>query len=567
MPVLRVLYAEDDPVMRAIGARILREVGHDVEAVPDGLAAVAAFTARRHDLCLLDLGMPGLDGADACREIKAIAGDAFTPVLYVSGASDEELLHAVDAGGDGFLHKPFTPIALRAALAALTRIRALHHTQAEQAAALRAHHERARADEALAARIMTKVMEPLDQSRNVELFHRPATILGGDLALTAVGPSGSQWLFVGDVTGHGLASAVATVPAAELFQRRVVEGIDLPTLVRELNARVRGFLPDGMFLAAVVAEIDVLGGRIAVWNGGLPDAQLVDPVGGGRAAFPSTQPPLGLLEGPAFDATPMLARLRADDVLVVYTDGLEEVLATHEDAQWHDLAARVAAEPPAHLRPRIIEAMGARRDAGAQYDDATLVLLRAEAPRPARQVGGAPLRESPSAPHATRLEPVLRVRFGSAYLRARDPLALITQAVTDVPALAAHRDVLCLVINELLLNALQHGVLGVSSALKEEEDGFARYDAAVAAQRARLADGWITIEIDHGVVDGLHQAEVRIEDSGAGFDPAHAVPDPLGLSGRGIGLVRALTDALEFTIDGTGAACTLSWGGVADVAA
>ena len=108
-----VLLVEDDEDSRRIVRTLLTRAGHEmVEAVtgPDGVAA-----AGRHlpDLILMDLQLPGYDGFEATRRLKANPALQHIPILAVTSyvMSDDES-RALEAGCDGYVSKPFSPRAL-----------------------------------------------------------------------------------------------------------------------------------------------------------------------------------------------------------------------------------------------------------------------------------------------------------------------------------------------------------------------------------------------------------------------------------------------------------------------
>ena len=70
--VALVLLVEDDAAIAEPLVRTLRRAGHDVESVADGVTAAARGMAGGHDLVILDLGLPGLDGLEVCRRIRAV---------------------------------------------------------------------------------------------------------------------------------------------------------------------------------------------------------------------------------------------------------------------------------------------------------------------------------------------------------------------------------------------------------------------------------------------------------------------------------------------------------------
>jgi DNA-binding response OmpR family regulator len=109
---LKILVADDEPAMVGVIGAILGSAGHRIIAAYDGREAIRRFEEDRPDLVLLDLAMPGMDGADVCRRIRA-AGD--TPIIVVSGESDLGVtVELLDAGADDYIRKPFRAAELLA---------------------------------------------------------------------------------------------------------------------------------------------------------------------------------------------------------------------------------------------------------------------------------------------------------------------------------------------------------------------------------------------------------------------------------------------------------------------
>ena len=117
---LAILCVEDNPYGRVILNTILTELGHRADFVGSGEEAVAAI-ARGYDVVLMDRTLPGIDGMEATRRIRALPGAAAaTPVVGISGRSepgDEQAARA--AGMNFYLRKPISPSALSEALAIL----------------------------------------------------------------------------------------------------------------------------------------------------------------------------------------------------------------------------------------------------------------------------------------------------------------------------------------------------------------------------------------------------------------------------------------------------------------
>lgn len=111
-----VLVVDDDALIREALRRQLRRAGYAMEAAESGAKALAFAERSAVDLVILDLKMPGLDGFETCRRLKAIPGWADTPVLILTGDQDHaEYETAVEAGADDFLTKPvlFQELLLR----------------------------------------------------------------------------------------------------------------------------------------------------------------------------------------------------------------------------------------------------------------------------------------------------------------------------------------------------------------------------------------------------------------------------------------------------------------------
>ncbi len=115
---LAILCAEDNPYGRVILNTILTELGHRADFVASGEEAVEAVK-RGYDVVLMDVTLPGIDGLEATRRIRALADAAsHTPIVGISGRSgngDEEAARAV--GMNSYLRKPVSPSALSEAIA------------------------------------------------------------------------------------------------------------------------------------------------------------------------------------------------------------------------------------------------------------------------------------------------------------------------------------------------------------------------------------------------------------------------------------------------------------------
>ncbi|MFI1853134.1 response regulator transcription factor [Streptomyces sp. NPDC020480] len=115
-----VLLAEDDRAIRQALERALALEGYQVTAVPDGIEALAAVHRERPDVIVLDVMMPGLDGLQVCRVLRA-EGDR-TPILMLTARVETaDRIEGLDAGADDYVAKPFDVDEVFARLRALLR--------------------------------------------------------------------------------------------------------------------------------------------------------------------------------------------------------------------------------------------------------------------------------------------------------------------------------------------------------------------------------------------------------------------------------------------------------------
>jgi two-component system response regulator MprA len=116
---LRVLIADDDPKILALLRRGLRHSGFEVEEASDGHAALALAARTQPDLVVLDVGMPGLDGYEVCRRLRATSD---VPVLMLTARREVgDRVAGLRGGADDYLTKPFAFEELVARLEGLGR--------------------------------------------------------------------------------------------------------------------------------------------------------------------------------------------------------------------------------------------------------------------------------------------------------------------------------------------------------------------------------------------------------------------------------------------------------------
>ena len=115
----RVLVVDDDPALAEMLGIVLRTEGFEPSFVADGDRAMAAFRSTKPDLVLLDLMLPGTDGIDVCRQIRAESG---TPIVMLTARGDTiDVVLGLECGADDYIIKPFKPKELVARMRARLR--------------------------------------------------------------------------------------------------------------------------------------------------------------------------------------------------------------------------------------------------------------------------------------------------------------------------------------------------------------------------------------------------------------------------------------------------------------
>ena len=116
----KALVVDDDATNRVFIRALLVKEGYDVVLAEDGIEGVARFREVRPDIVFMDVMMPHMDGYEATRLIKELAGETFVPVIFLTALSDDEaMMSCINAGGDDFLSKPFKKNTLKSKIIAM----------------------------------------------------------------------------------------------------------------------------------------------------------------------------------------------------------------------------------------------------------------------------------------------------------------------------------------------------------------------------------------------------------------------------------------------------------------
>ncbi|CAM3104973.1 fused response regulator/phosphatase [Pseudomonas floridensis] len=557
---LCILIADDSPSDRLLLSTLIARQGHRVLSAANGLEAVAIFSAERPHLVLMDAMMPLMDGFEAARRIKVMAGDSLVPIIFLTSLTEgEALARCLDAGGDDFVSKPYNAQVLAAKINAMNRLRLLQETVLQQRDLITTHHEYLLNEQRVAKAVFDQVAHSgCLGAANIRYLQSPYALFNGDLMLAAYTPAGHMHVLLGDFTGHGLPAAVGAMPLAEVFYGMTAKGFGLVEILREMNAKLKRILPVDMFCCATLLCVNLGQRQVEVWNGGLPDGYLLRADGGEPVTLVSRHLPLGVLGVDAFEVRTDVYPLALGDRIFLLSDGVLDTTDSHDQVFGvQRLRAVLAANgQPTLLIQEILEALNAF--GGKARDDVSLLEITViddpldPLPAPTYSDSGA----------SSPLDWSASFEFRASTLKRFNPVPYVLQLLLEVHGLRSQGGALHAVMGELYNNALEHGVLGLDSALKHDAAGFARYYEQRGERLDGLQSGFIRMNLHIEPVGQGGRLTLSVEDSGNGFDAQRVVekvPAVDGLYGRGIRLVCELSRQARWSMDGRIACVEFSW--------
>lgn len=558
---LRILIADDSDSDRLILQTMVRRLGHEVWVASDGFEAVEQYCLYHPQIALLDVMMPRMDGMEAARKIKAMAGEVLVPVIFLTSLSDADALaRCLESGGDDFLSKPYNRIIIEAKINAFNRMRLMQRTLSHQRDLIQARNRQLLTEQQVAKRVFDNVAHSgcLD-APNIRHRASPMSIFNGDVLFACPRPSGGMHILIGDFTGHGLPAAIGAMPVAEIFYGMTSKGFGCGDVLREINQKLKRILPTGMFCCAAFIEADYHLNYLRIWNGGLPDGYLIR-CNGERVNLASTHLPLGVLGPERFAANVEHVRTEPGDTLLMATDGILEAENSDGEMFGEDrlLAALDTVNGSVAPFDAVINGVQAFTGAHLVQDDLTIVTLEMV---DEQMLVDLPSRIPQSALHGPASWQCV-YEISDQTLGHFNPLPLLLHICMEVPGLRRRSGEVYTMLSELYTNALEHGILELPSAWKCSPEGFGQYYAERERRLACSRGHSIRFTLDHMTTGQGGQLRIVCEDSGPGFDYV-GVTSPEGgkarYAGRGLVLLRQLSHSLHVTERGNQVEVVYHW--------
>jgi sigma-B regulation protein RsbU (phosphoserine phosphatase) len=381
----RILVADDDPMSRRLLVRTLAGAGFVCDEAGDGIEALRQVHEHVPSLLLLDFDMPGLNGAEVLKRLRA-DGDAAiaqVPTIMLTGHGGEESeVLCLEAGADDFVTKPINQAVLRARIDTHLRLRSMREQlqqQNDELEAWRTNLERDLEAARLTQQSLIPQKPPMLEGWEVAAAYRPVIQVGGDIYGWLRMMDGRTLFWIADATGHGASAALLTTLAKLLFHHGSIEHSRPAEIMRAVNSDFRSIFGARNFMTAMCVALDAKSGRATIVGAGHPPL-LVARREGKTEAISSSAPPLGLVENGKFEETNV--ELARGDAFFLYTDGLygpehSEALRL-TPARLGEMLQPASENAQALLNRVIAQAMNGNGDKPMPDDVAAMAVKRSE---------------------------------------------------------------------------------------------------------------------------------------------------------------------------------------------
>jgi serine phosphatase RsbU (regulator of sigma subunit) len=321
----RLVVIDDNPNDAQIIRRVLEKAGYEVRYAHSGEAGLTLLASYPPDCVLVDYRMPGMDGYEVSRRLKADPALQNVPVLMLTGAdSAQNLVQGLDAGADDFVTKSADIEVILARVRAALRVKAYQDRIVEQAAELQRLNDRLNSDLHFARRVQEALLpqrEFATARAEIRSAYIPSETLSGDF-YDYFQQRNALYLFVADVSGHGLPAAILVSLLKSFLHSEAADAESLGSFMASLNDFLSGASLPTQFATAQLLRLDEESMSLAYANAAHPPFLLLRRGERKASAFETPGHLLGALPGMVFEEHQL--DLAPGDLLFAYTDGLTD---------------------------------------------------------------------------------------------------------------------------------------------------------------------------------------------------------------------------------------------------
>ena len=329
-PIEEILVVDDERMSRSLLVRALERAGFACRQATSGEDALRVIEGNPPALVLLDYAMPGINGAELCRRLRAHPDGAVAqvPIIMLTGmVGEEQEVFCLEAGASDFVTKPVNAAVLSARIGTQLRLRTLRRQLEEQNRELaewRTELERDLEAARLTQQTIIPQKLPLASGWDLASHYQPVIQVGGDIYDWVPLPDGRLFFWIADATGHGASAALLTALAKLLFGHAAGGSSSPAEILRVVNAEFHANFGGRLLLTAMGVAVNVASGEVCVAGAGHPPLMVMRGAGE-LAPIRSQCPPLGLL--PEIQAAEETVRLAPGDAFVLFTDGFYDMIA------------------------------------------------------------------------------------------------------------------------------------------------------------------------------------------------------------------------------------------------
>ncbi len=383
-----VLIVDDNAANLGVIADYLEDCGFDVLVATDGEKGIMRAEFAMPGLILLDVMMPGIDGFETCRRLKANEKTKDIPVIFMTAlTSTRDKVRGFEAGGVDYITKPIQHEEVLARVRTHLRIRYLTGKLQEQNKEIIALNEclkdeniRMSAEMEIARRIQTVMLPKKPEITGYEIAAscEPAEEVGGDY-YDVISVGGFDWIVIGDVSGHGLTSGLVMMMVQTAIHTVLIEDPKIPpsamlSVINKIIYNNINLMDESKHMTIIVLATGKEG-RFSF--SGLHEDILIRRAKTGKVEIVESE---GMWIGIEPDITELLSddtlQLDSRDCMVLFTDGITEAICERGELFGDERLIKIIEEAgdisASQIRKNITDAL----ESCEKPDDVTLFVMK-----------------------------------------------------------------------------------------------------------------------------------------------------------------------------------------------